>query len=418
MSHFALLDEYSIPVRKVARMIPQKGAVRLMTAHASKGLEFDYVYMVGVVDGTWGGRRSKESFAIELGAASGSDEDERRLFYVALTRARSGINISYSRESASGKEQLPSRFVEEIDPQIVEVVDTTEVEGHIREELLKRSIPKHRPGVLAADKQYLNELFLRQGLSVTALNNFLVCPWRYFYSNLVRIPQTPAAPMLFGTAVHNALNRTFTQLNDGKEVSREQFLEVFDEALARLPLNEQELSDISTKHRENLGAWFEARSPWKVPALSEYKVSVNLPLPSGVVGELMLRGDLDRVEYLDDSHVHVIDFKTGKPKSRNALMGNTKSDDGGYWRQLIFYALLLKIEGKYTMDSAAIDFVQPADNGKVREPEYFSVTQADIDGLVGEIDKATQEILELSFWDSRCDDKDCKYCQLRDVLSK
>lgn len=417
MAHLQLLEEYAIPVRKVARMIPREGAVRLMTAHASKGLEFDYVFMTGVVDGSWGGRISRESFAIDLGGARGNDDDERRLFYVALTRARLGVTISYARENATGKAQLPSRFVEEIDPSIVEVMESTEEEKQIREQLLTRSIPAHRPGVLASDKQYLNELFVRQGLSVTALNNYLVCPWRYFYSSLVRIPQTPAAPMLFGTAVHRTLNKHFALRAHEIEQTTEEFLSSFDDQLARLPLSARDIEHMSTKHRENLGTWFAARSPlWGSSALSEYTVGVNLSLAHGTLNEISLRGDLDRVEFLDEQRVHVVDFKTGKPKSRNALVGATKSDDGGYFRQLVFYALLLKEEGKYHMETGAIDFVQPGDNGKIREPEYFGVTEVDMEELVGEIGRVAHEIMELSFWDTRCEDHACQYCMLRDTL--
>ena len=63
------------------------------------------------------------------------------------------------------------------------------------------------------DKEFLNELFRAQGISVTALNNYLECPWAYFYRNLVRIPEAPNKNLSFGNAVHAALKSYFDALS-------------------------------------------------------------------------------------------------------------------------------------------------------------------------------------------------------------
>jgi DNA helicase-2/ATP-dependent DNA helicase PcrA len=67
---------------------------------------------------------------------------------------------------------------------------------------------------------------------------------------------------------------------------------------------------------------------------------------------------LDKLEFIDGDIVNVVDYKTGKPKTRNELMGETKNANGDYYRQLVFYKLLLKYwnDGKYNMQSGIIDF--------------------------------------------------------------
>lgn len=111
-----------------------EGAVSLMTVHASKGLEFDVVILVGLEQGLFP--------SIRMNDESRDPEEERRLFYVALTRARKNVYLTYagsrlkygSREYAS-----PSEFLEDIDPRLVKVEDVL-YSGGSREARGKRGI--------------------------------------------------------------------------------------------------------------------------------------------------------------------------------------------------------------------------------------------------------------------------------------
>ncbi|MDE2116801.1 MAG: ATP-dependent helicase, partial [Patescibacteria group bacterium] len=96
--------------------MPPEG-IQLMTAHGSKGLEFQYVFIVHATDGVWGGNKQRRSFKLPPFARTTSgdeSEDERRLFYVALTRAKKHAFITYAEHDAEGRELTPSRFVLEI----------------------------------------------------------------------------------------------------------------------------------------------------------------------------------------------------------------------------------------------------------------------------------------------------------------
>ncbi len=89
--------------------------VKLTTVHQSKGLEFDVVFVIGVADGMFPGRRSIEN---------GDVEEERRLFYVAVTRAKNELYISYpkvaTRAGPGGMMLTPSRFITELNPDLYE----------------------------------------------------------------------------------------------------------------------------------------------------------------------------------------------------------------------------------------------------------------------------------------------------------
>ncbi|MCW9054615.1 MAG: ATP-dependent helicase [Candidatus Pacebacteria bacterium] len=415
--HFDLLDEYRISIQKTGGARAGHG-VRLMTAHRSKGLEFEQVFLVGAWDTHWGNKRKMDKFSLPLRGADdeGDNDDERRLFYVALTRAKARVAISYASSALSGSERLPSIFLEEMDEKAVVSESIREFEEALPPETFLVASPE-QDGFSIADGEYLRELFIEQGLSVTALNNYLACPWRYFYSNLIRIPKIPTKDMILGTVVHQALRAFFDALGKGK-VKKDVLLQTFRDALLHTTLSGRTYDDVLKKGEEALSGWFDAHDSWSKETLNEYRIETTLPLSIEGLSELRLRGDIDKMEICDDG-VRVIDYKTGKPKSRNEMMGKTKARGAGdYFRQLVFYRLLLDLEGRYTMKDGAIDFIQPKPNGTYTS-EVFSVEEDDVAVLRDEIARVSQEILTLSFWDTRCEAHkkgECEYCALRDLM--
>ncbi|TSC72929.1 MAG: DNA/RNA helicase [Parcubacteria group bacterium Gr01-1014_48] len=131
----------------------------------------------------------------------------------------------------------------------------------------------------------------------------------------------------------------------------------------------------------------------------------------------MLRGKIDKVELVDGKEVHVIDYKTGKYKSRNAIEGKTKSSIGKERRQLVFYKLLIdSYEPKeFIVVSGEIDFVEPDKKGEYHR-EKFLLSEEDVLILKDEIRSAASRILDLSFWNERCFKKECSYCELADMM--
>ena len=418
IEHIDLLEEHNILVKKDSKsIIPKK--VRLMTAHKSKGLEFDYVYIVGAYDKHWGNKRMIEHFKIPIKALendedSDSNDDDRRLFYVALTRARLGVNISYSKEGENGEPQLPSQFIEEIEADLIEEFNTDKFENSVsKKDFLA---PKKDIKISVKDKDFLNELFKEQGLSVTALNNYLECPWNYFYSSLLRIPKASNKHMMFGTAIHNTLKDLFDKLQNGELIKKDKLIVLFEDYLGKQPFSESEYKETLEKGKDAMQGYYDNyKEAWKDSGiekiLNEFRVSV-------LFEDIKLKGNLDKIEVLDgNGSVNVVDYKTGKPKSRNVIEGKTKSADGNYKRQLVFYKLLLDLydNGRFNMVSGEIDFVQPDDKGKYHK-EKFTVTDEDMIELKDVIKNTAKEILALDFWDKKCDKKGCEYCKIREMM--
>ncbi|NBV77324.1 ATP-dependent helicase [bacterium] len=405
VTHLAILDERRIPINKGTQKTIREGAVRLMTAHRAKGLEFDHVFVVNVVDGVWGGRREISLFALPPGSAKGTDEDERRLLYVALTRGKRGVTVTYPR-SHNGKEKLRSRLLEDVDPVLLSERSV---------EVPKRlGVKKTRTRTSKPTLEFVRQRFVEQGLSVTALNNYLSCPWEYFYQNLVRIPKAQNSTLLFGTACHTALRLFFNERNKNQKVSVKDLIAHLKDTIKRLPLTSRERADMLERGTEFFTGWYkEWNDTWPKESLQEYKIEVACPVEVEGLREIRLRGDLDKIEFSSDG-VTVVDYKTGRPRSRNELEGGTKNATGDYLRQLVFYKLLLGLDGKYTMKRGVIDFLQPEREKYTRE--QFNVLPEQVKELEVEIARVAGEVWNLSFWNTRCGEEDCQFCKLREML--
>jgi DNA helicase-2/ATP-dependent DNA helicase PcrA len=434
MDYLRRLDEHEIRLKKNPEGL-RTGAIRLMTAHGSKGLEFDHVYLTGAADGHWGNKRRNEKIKVParvfLAAANTAEVendngDERRLFYVALTRAKKSIAISYARLDKNLKEHLPCVFLAELDPALCEKGDAARYEADLAARAGLRYQAPAVSGARVQDKEFIRELFASRGFAVTHLNNYLDCPWKYFYMNLLRLPKAPERHMLYGSAVHAALESFFDQFKDNGEPTKEFLLAAFKGALAKQPIPAADFAEYEKRGEKALGGYYdEYHGTWRTNVLTEFDIKGIIlsddPARTGEVGQsIVLSGKIDKLEFLGSGNeVNVVDYKTGKPKSRAKIAGKPDGEEseGGIKRQLAFYKLLLDRYdgGKYHMVSGEIDFVEPNERGKYKK-EGFTVTDREVSELEALIRRAADEIVNLEFWDKRCADKECEFCRLRELM--
>ena len=384
--------------------------VKVMTVHKSKGREFTQVFIPMLTSNAWSTRARPEHFHLpDILSGANELEDERRLLYVAITRAKEHATLSYSYTGHDGRTLEPTELIDDLRTELVEEVPPLPETEAWAEELA--TTREHPEAATADDLATLRAAFFAQGLSPTALNNYLECPWKYFYVNLLRIPELENKYMLFGTAIHAALDHYAAERLKDTEIGIEGLLRTFTYSLERAPLSGHEVEEMHEKGKRALTAWWEERhDSWPALTRSEVPVQADIPLTGDEV--LCIRGKLDRVDEVGGG-VNVIDYKTGKPKSRNALMGETKDADGNYYRQLTFYKLLLaRTEEKKDMKDGVIEFVEPDDKGRIRT-EAFTITDQEVLGLEACIKKTASEILSLSFWFDPCEEDECSWCALR-----
>lgn len=428
LDYLRLLQEHDLLVRNVAVNSGLDSRVSLMTVHKSKGREFDYVYISGVSSGHFGARRVKNLLKLPsavfqlVGRVSeefDGEADERNLFYVGLTRARKEAVISYALTNQSGKEQLASQFILEIEPKHMVEIDTKKYEAKFNKERdVIFGVGEGPNKVSVGEADFVKRVFLDRGLSVTGLNNYLECPWKWFYTNLLRIPEAKNKHMMYGTAVHKALQDLFDKMRQDEKFTKQDLLNSFYKALDKEPIIEREYKELKDKGKKALSGYFEQyHKDW-----GRYKSKSEMHIPAVMLkvgkDEIRLNGKLDRVDFIGENEVKVTDYKTGKPKSRKELMGETKNANENYYRQLVFYKLLLTYfeDGKYKMSSGVIDFIEADDKGRFHQ-EAFEITEKQVKELEDLVKEKVKEILSLGFWDGRCKDKKCEYCKLRSLIS-
>ncbi len=418
--YLRILEEHNLTLEAKSRQVPN--TVKLMTAHKAKGLEFDYVFIIHAYDGHWGGKRMRS--LLHLPTRAGKQvrliddvEDERRLFYVALTRARRDVFISYAAQAPDGRDRVPTQFIEEIREDLKTVTHGDSL-GYANK---RPPLFVERKGIHGSKKylEFVREHFLERGLSATALNNYLVCPWRWFYQNFFYTQFVQSVHQVKGTAVHKALEEFFKKRESDRSVSLDFLVEQLRVHVERSDLESSVAERIVRESCDALRGWHDTwHDSWTERSINELTVRGVL------LDDIRLSGKIDKLECLDEqcSLVRVVDYKTGKPKSRNEIEGITKTAKrhpgaGGYKRQLVFYKLLLDrfADGKYTMREGMIDFVEPNASGAYKR-ETFDILPEDTVTLEDTIRRVADEILNLQFWDRRCDDEHCKECAVRDVM--
>jgi DNA helicase-2/ATP-dependent DNA helicase PcrA len=398
-------------------------AVQVMTAHKSKGLEFALVFLPHVVDSAWGGSRSRALFDVPLQKHVGVEpedqvEDERRLFYVAMTRAKQELYFSASTVSGEGRELSPSRLLHELDETLV-VTESTVAE----EQRFAPAGVLERPVVAVSFSPELLRLTLAErGFSATSLNNYLASPWNYLYRNVLRIPEVQPVHMQYGTAVHSVLEyATRHHTAVGTLPSDTMLKERIEQALNRLPLSVGEYTSLLNRVLEEVFPYI-AHMAKTLPKTTKEELGVRVMLPTGLseLPELPLTGKLDRIDMGEDGRaIRVVDYKTGKPKSRNHIEGNTKDSNGDYKRQLVFYALLLSLydDDRYRCNEGMLSFVQPDGKGLIKE-ESFCITPEEVEELKVHIIAAAKEIVTGACLAVPCDEGASDYCKYVALLQR
>lgn len=409
-----LLTEHDLPLKE-SELKVRGNAIRLMTAHKSKGLEFDHVYLYNVSDRKWGRARRGERLALPANLLKHRHqqdpvEDDRRLFFVALTRARKQVTLTYAKESETGRAQSPSLFVQELLEAEPVLIEGEEKEEATLERLHQSLSPRPQKQSLA-EEDFVRGLLQNYKMSITHLNNYLKCPRLFYFNNVLRIPRAKSKFEAYGTAVHESLKDLTLRATEEGLYEQDYLLEQFERYLKREALSEQDFRGGLELGRKQLTDYFEHYAPDRpLHVLPEYNFSSH-----GVEFEgVPLTGKLDAIEFLDEEQkiVHVVDYKTGSPDNKSAAL----QKNGDYRRQIAFYKLLCD-ESKqfpFTMYSGEIRFIQKSARDESFKRYVFEVEKDEMEILKGQILDVYQDIQSLRFLhveDWECCDE-CEYCEL------
>lgn len=390
----SLLQENNLSLNSPPLISELDSSIRLMTVHKAKGLEFEHVFIIKALSGKWDGASSRSLIKLPPGIlkteitqniGSSDLEEDRRLFYVALTRAKKQIYISYSTLSDSGKEQLPSVFINEIDPQLIDKKTSDQLTEKLA---LRQQFDLSMPKLVSSSlRDYLNQYLSTQyRFNITHLNFYLKCPLCFFFRTILRLPQAKTRSLSFGTSIHGALAYLYQT-----KCTLDLLLKIFDQNLAQENLKATDYSDLLTQGHQILTSYY---SHYKDKLDGQFLIEQDFKTFNVRLGDIPITGKIDRMDIVSDNKIHVVDYKTGRPDSKYQEL----SSDGDYFRQLVFYKLLCdNAHGfKYQVNSGSIEFVQTDAKGQFRKPE-FEITNEATDKLAQLIKETYHKILSLEF---------------------
>ena len=400
-----------------------KNAITLTTAHSAKGLEWDHVYIYHAADGTWGNNLARDLLTLPEGLVKNvklsdkeKNEDERRLFYVALTRARQTVTFSRADKYTSlgvARESAPSMFLSELGDNGQAHVDTSGVEQVAHQHLEKLLTTAPAVGPAAPEVVFLQSLVDKFSLSVTALNTYLSCAYLFKLDKLLRVPHAKKPHLAFGTAVHKALELFYGKLkDDGLRPAKKFVLEAFEQALAKELIGKKDYAVRLEQGRKLLSAYYDfhlddVRPPLFLEKFSRVKLD-----------DIDLTGKIDRIELMDeaDRSVRVVDYKTGKAKTIGQIEGTTQDSEGDLKRQLVFYKLLIDLDKRLQnlrFGEAMLDFVsEPSEHGK-DGARHFQISDEEVAELKKVVKTIMAEIRALHF-PRTTNYKICESCAFRD----
>jgi DNA helicase-2/ATP-dependent DNA helicase PcrA len=411
-------DEHiAVPMQRV---VQNEHGVHFYTTHSAKGNEFEYVFIIGATKNFWEGKRgaSNEYRLPDNITATDDNPDKtyktevaRRLFYVALTRAKKHLQVSFAVNDNAGKALEPSVFVDEIsspEDRVKETVPAEEIMKHL--EWALQPVPDVR--IKMANAAWIERVLQQFIMSYTQLSKFLRCPLAFYYETILKVPFQKNDALAFGSAVHYALERMFKEMKASKDVfpPKENVLNFFDTAL---------YSEAGSFN----AIQFDRRKEQGHDLLSQYydhyvntfhkDVEIEFKVPRYFLDGVPVTGKIDRIELYGDN-CKVIDYKTGDPdKSANANLAapNEKEPMGGdYWRQMVFYKLILENyeDRNWKVTMGMFDYIQKSKTGEYKQM-VVPVFAQDEEVVRLQVKTAYTSIMNHEF-DRGCGKETCHWC--------
>lgn len=298
---------------------PEAGpeAVRLMTVHGAKGLEFKYVFVVNLVDKRFPSIDRRDP--IELPEALIKDilpqgdihlEEERRLFYVAMTRARKGLSLTRALDYGGKLRKKPSRFLYELG---LVRDDKDEEKAAAKKEVVRRP--------LTGLSKAMSVLPLSKYFSFSQISVFRKCPLQYKYRYVLKLPEIGSAQLSFGLTVHNTLEKYLRGLKQKQNQSDlfgkaeqnpipppENLSAIFSEAWIDDWYESKRQAEEYRRRGEEILKYFyeECKSRQPRPKYLETKFKLKL-------NDSWIVGKMDRADETAVGLV-IIDYKTGAPR--------------------------------------------------------------------------------------------------------
>ncbi|OGF99686.1 hypothetical protein A2153_00510 [Candidatus Gottesmanbacteria bacterium RBG_16_38_7b] len=312
-------------------------AVNILTVHSAKGLEFKYVFLVNLVSDRFPTRERKEKIPVPvelvkeiLPVGDYHLEEERRLFYVGLTRARDKCFLSAASYYGEGKRirKISSFVIETLGKEVLSKVNKSEQEQNSQLTLLEWKKEEEE------EKKSIHPSI--EYLSFTQINTFLTCPLQYKYRFVLKIPVPASAAASFGSSIHLALQKFYENYKQDKNADKKNLLNLLDEVWIPLGYGNKKYEEKMKDRGKNMLSLYYDKAHSQDIVVTDLEKLFRLKLDTN----LKLGGKIDRVDKLETGKMEIIDYKTGRRPKDTEIAKNL---------QMTVYALAANDRGLYNL---------------------------------------------------------------------
>ncbi len=377
---------------ELAELDPELDAIRILTVHSAKGLEFDTVFIASLVNERFPTRKRSNSLELpdelikeEVFSEDFHTQEERRLFYVGMTRAKQELFLTFSYDCGGKRQKKPSVFIKEaLGAKALEKVKQEKASNTKQIELFTK--PKAQ--TKAKPKRDNNKTIY---LSPYKIDDYLTCPLKYKYVNIVKVPISPNFQVAFGNAMHKSIEYFLKNRKRGKEITPEEIVEILDKYWQPQGFDskshEKETKEKGEKALKNF-----VKKEKDQPLPESIEESFSLKLKGGLI-----RGRWD-VSYSNDEGTQLIDFKTSDVREDEKAKRRVSKS-----RQLNLYAWAHKEKYGELPDQVGLYFLL---SGK---KAFKKPSERVIDNTK---EKVSEVIKGINNEDFRADPSkwDCKFC--------
>lgn len=420
MDQVQLLEDNNLSLPLVQTSGSESG-VNLLTCHGSKGLEYTYVFFMGCYSGVWEGKRKPNGgyklppTVFQKESKEENEEELRRLFFVAATRAEKYLYISFPNQTNDGKALEASRFIAEMNAEDNLKIEPITLPEEVK---LKYSVLRYgltqQPQLEAAEKDFINSLLASFKMNVTALNNYLDCPVKFYYSSLIRVPSAINESAQFGSSMHDALNHYYIKMmEEGRYPGKPVLLSRFQWHIHqhREVFTPQSLKRFTEHGLRCLSAFFDAF--FDEGGAADF-IRTEVPMEA-VLHDIPIKGFADKIQYWGNDIV-ITDFKTGSLAKSNGRFefvepGHDKKPQGGnYWRQAVFYKILSdNMKGKKkNLQNIEFLFIEPNDKD-LFDKKTIHITPDHEEIVKEQITETWEKIQQHDFY-TGCGKPECHWC--------
>ncbi len=420
--------------------------IEILTAHASKWLEYDHVFIPWLYGGNWESKRMIDKLKLPLWISwewlqfAWMDEkdkksaekevalqEDRRLFFVAITRAKK--TLTFSRPAGAwNKPYIDSPFLIEIwvKPELwAKQLDESLLADNIKHVL----VPNKLIHTSSEEIDYIQDFLENYKLSPTDLNSFLEDPFIFLQNVVYKYPFTGNEFTIFGNVYHKVLEEFSNKKINKTPIELDQMLERFQALLSSQLLTAEEKLRLTKKGIDGLTGYFENFQDTSEEVL---EVEYNFRPKNIVFDWIPITGKIDKIKLITSclspsskgegmqgwgkgaqlwmslqEYVALVDYKTGSIKTLWKIKwidryGNKKDDmrEGKYYRQLLFYKLLAENDADfsthYSVWELALDFVEGKDGQYAYTPVDYS--PEDFEEFKVLIKDSWEKIQDINFW--------------------